>query len=409
MAKKFRFGVIGLGNRGTSIIRDVLLSFEDVDVIAVCDLYPDRNERAAAIIREKRGASPFTTTDYNALLALDGVDAVYISCAWEYHAEIAVAALKAGKPTGVEVGGAYSLDELFLLVRTYEQTKTPFMFMENCCFNKQELLATAVARSGKLGEIVHCSGAYSHDLRREITGGNINRHYRLRNYRSRNTENYPTHELGPIAKLLNINRGNRMVSLVSVASKAAGLERYVKDHPELTEQDPTLTDMRFRQGDIVNTVITCAGGETIHLKLDTTLPRSYSREFTVRGTKGAYFMDLNAFFIDGMKEFWEPVKFAEAYLNNASEYEDDFLPDAWKSISEDTKKYGHGGMDSIMFRTFIECVTEGKEMPIDVYDAAALMCVTVLSERSIEQGGAPQPFPDFTDGKWLVRPPRDVL
>ena len=409
MDKKTRIAVVGLGGRGYHMMRDVLLAFEDVDVPAVCDLYPDRNERAAKLIEEKKGYVPFTTTDYNEILARDDIDAVYVPSAWEYHVSIAIAAMKAGKPVAVEVGGAYSMDELFEMVRVHEETKVPFMFMENCCYNKEELLATAVVRSGKLGEIVHCSGAYAHDLRGEITGGNINRHYRLRNYKSRNCENYPTHELGPIAKLLNINRGNRMVSLVSVASKAAGLEQYVADHPELTEQDPTLKGMRFKQGDIVHTIITCQNGETILLKLDTTLPRSYSREFTVRGTKGYYSMDTNAFFIDGMQEFWSPVQGARDIMDNAKNYEEEFLPDVWKNMSENAKKYGHGGMDAVMFRDFIECLNEGKEMPIDVYDAAAWMCITVLSEQSIAMGGAPQIIPDFTDGKWILRQPKDVM
>lgn len=409
MDKRTRMAVVGLGNRGYSIIKDVLLAFEDVDITAVCDVYPDRNERIVKLVEEKRGYTPFATTDYNELLARDDIDAVYVPSAWEYHVSIAIAAMKAGKPVAVEVGGAYSMDELFEMVRVQEETKVPFMFMENCCYNKDELLATAVARSGKLGEIVHCSGAYGHDLRGEITGGNINRHYRLRNYKNRCCENYPTHELGPIAKLLNINRGNRMVSLVSVASKAAGLERYVDDHPELVEKDPTLKGARFKQGDIVNTIITCQNGETIMLKLDTTLPRSYSREFTVRGTKGSYNMDTNSFFIDGMKEFWSTVEGVKAVINNATEYEEEFLPDVWKNMSENAKKYGHGGMDAVMFRSFIECLNEGKEMPIDVYDAAAWMAITVLSEQSIANGGMPQVIPDFTDGKWLLRQPKDVV
>ena len=50
-----------------------------------------------------------------------------------------------------------------------------------------------------------------------------------------------------------------------------------------------------------------------------------------------------------------------------------------------------------------------KEMPIDVYDAAAWMAVTALSEQSIATGGMPQLIPDFTDGKWITREPRDVV
>ena len=89
-------------------------------------------------------------------------------------------------------------------------------------------------------------------------------------YIENNCENYPTHELGPIAKILNINNGNKMLKLVSVASKAAGLERYIKDRSDsIVNKD--LIGQKFRQGDIVNTIITCAGGETISLRLDTSL------------------------------------------------------------------------------------------------------------------------------------------
>ncbi len=407
--KNVRIGVIGLGQRGRSITKDVLLNIDHVDVVALCDVYEDRNEEVARIVKEKRDYDAFTSTNYADVLAREDVDAVYVATSWDTHIEIAIAAMKAGVPCAMEVGGAYSLDELHRLVRTWEETKTPFMFMENCCFNRDELLATSLCRAGVFGDVVHCSGAYSHDLRGEVTEGNIIRHYRLRNYLNRNTENYPTHELGPIARILGINRGNRMVSLVSVASRAAGLEQYLKDHPEITEKDPSLVGARFKQGDVVNTIITCAGGETIALKLDTTLPRSYSRELTVRGTKGAYFMDTDTVFLDGMKEYWQPTKFATDYLRNAKEYEKDYLPSCWTDITEEQKKTGHGGMDRIMWLEFTRCLSEGLPFPIDVYDAAAWMAVTALSEQSVAQGGMPQAIPDFTDGKWLARKNVDVL
>ena len=40
--------------------------------------------------------------------------------------------------------------------------------------------------------------------------------------------------------------------------------------------------------------------------------------------------------------------------------------------------------------------------PIDVYDAAAWMAITALSEESIAQGGAPVSIPDFTRGRWCL-------
>ncbi len=410
MNEKIRLAVVGFGLRGSNVTEVVLLKNEDIVITAVCDLYADRVEDAKKMVREATGTEPFGSQDYMDVLKRDDVDAVYVVCSWEDHVKVAIDAMKCGKAVAMEVGGAYSLEELDLLVKTYEDTKCPIMMMENCCYNREELLATAIARSGKFGKVVHCSGAYSHDLRDEISQGNIIRHYRLRNYTNRNCENYPTHELGPIAKLLNINRGNRMVSLVSVASRAWGLEQYIKDHPELVEKDPTLEGRRFNQGDIVHTIITCAGGETILLKLDTTLPRYYSREFTVRGTKGSYSMDTNAVYLDGMSHgVLDAVDNTASVLNNAKEYEEDYLHPVWLGLTKTEMENGHGGMDPILWKSFIDALRNGKEMPIDVYDAAAWMAVTALSERSIALGGAPQSIPDYTNGKWQIREPKDVV
>ena len=405
--KKVKLAIIGLGQRGFYQIRDSLVHFNNIEITGLCDLYQDRIDRAAELIKEKRGETPYSSTNFKDILAREDVDAVYIASAWESHIMIAIESLKAGKITACEVGGSYSIEECFELVKTQENTGTPFMFMENCCFGKNELFGTALARAGKLGTIVHCEGAYAHDLRDEIAKGNINRHYRLRNYTYRNCDNYPTHDLGPIARLLNINRGNRMVSLVSMASKACGLEEYIKEK-ELWKEDPTLKDRKFLQGDIVTTIIKCANGETITLSLDTTLPRCYDRKFTLRGTKGFYSMTTNSVFLDGGEEIWDPAEFTEKTLNNAKNYYDEFLPDCWAKMTEEDIKRGHGGMDYLMFDTFFNCILENKEMPIDVYDGAAWMCISSLSEMSIAEGGSVQSIPDFTNGKWLIRESFDV-
>ncbi|HAB00175.1 MAG TPA: glycosyl hydrolase, partial [Ruminococcaceae bacterium] len=196
--KKVRMAIIGLGNRGYGNMQAVM-SFDDVQITAVCDVYTDRAERAAAKAEEKYGVRPFSTTDYREVLTRGDVDCVMIATAWESHVPIAIDTMRAGKPVALEVGGAYSAEDCRNLVSTYEETKTPFLFLENCCYDRTELLVTAMARKGLIGEIVHCSGAYGHDLREEILHGKENKHYRLRNYIHRNCENYPTHELGPIA------------------------------------------------------------------------------------------------------------------------------------------------------------------------------------------------------------------
>jgi len=167
--------------------------------------------------------------------------------------------------------------------------------------------------------------------------------------------------------------------------------------------------VRFRQGDIVNTLITCADGSTISLRLDTTLPRYYAREFTVRGTKGLYEQNTNMVHVLGDEEGFDTKKMVEKYFNNGAQYEEKYLPPVWGKMTEEQIKAGHGGMDSIEFRVFVDCLKEGREMPIDVYDAAAWMSITALSAASIAAGGQVQAIPDFTNGQWVKRPPMDVV
>lgn len=409
MKDSLNMAVIGLGERGYSLLKAVLVNQPDVQIIGLCDKYEDRIERAVKHVHDIKGNTPFGTTEYQEIFKLDNLDAVLVSTAWEYHTEITIYALRKGIPVAMEVGGAFCEQELWDLIAAYEETKTPLMFMENCCYDKAECLATKMARAGLFGKIVHMEGSYSHDLRKEVAGGNKNRHYRLNHYINRNCENYPTHEIGPIAKLLNINRGNRFVSLVSVASKAEGMKEYVKEN---AAEYPELQDVEFKQGDIVTTIITCAGGETITLKLDTTLPRFYTRNFTVRGTKGFYEQNTNTVFLDNdhkEEEFWVVLESYQKMMNSGKEYENDYLPDFWKNVTKEQLDAGHGGMDYFEFRAFIDALKNGDEMPIDVYDAAAWMAISYLSEISIKQGGSAVAFPDFTRGKWINRQPKDVF
>ena len=396
--------IIGLGQRGISLLERVLLKNPDIEIVSVSDLYEDRIEAGIKKIQDAGGeAKGFL--NWREALNVSGIEAVFIFTDWNMHTEIAIYAMEKGIAVASEVGCEYSLDSCHALVRTQEKTGTPYMFMENCCYNKDELLATAMARSGLFGTIVHCSGAYGHDLRYEVSHGHLIRHYRFDNYLTRNCENYPTHELGPIAKLLNINRGNRILTVSSFATKAVGLEEYIRGCEDATDE---MKAAKFKQGDIITTVLTCSGGETILLRLDTTLPRSYDREFTVRGTKGMYMQSTNSVYLDGEKEYWEPADFAQNNVNNAKAYEEKYLPSMWKEITEEQMRAGHGGMDWFAYKAFVDAVKSGAPMPIDVYDSATWQAVSVLSEASIAAGGEPQAMPDFTGGKWIKRKRADV-
>lgn len=399
MKDRIKLGIIGLGGRGLGMLKNPIIPMrkDGIDVVAVCDLLEDRVNKAVNVLLESGAEKPFATTDYNEVLALKELDAVYIAVSWEPHVEVAVAAMKAGKYVGLEVGGAYSIDDCYKLVHTYEETGTEFMFMENCCYGKRELMMLNMVRQGVFGEVVHCNGAYCHDLRKEVTTGLEKKHYRLRNYINRNCENYPTHEIGPIAKILDINNGNRFLSLSSFASSSKGMHSYVvktkgEEHP--------LSKVNFAQSDVVTTVIQCAQGQTVRITLETGLPRGYSRGFEVHGTNAVYIEDNDSLFIDGTEKHaknewkWKPM------WGNAEDYEEQYNHPLWKNgVASDA----HGGMDYVVMQAFLYAVKTNSHAPVDVYDAATYMSICVLSEESIAKGGAPVAFPDFTAGRWTER------
>ena len=392
--EKVRTAIIGLGQRGSTLIKQLFLGMDNCEIVAVCDLYRDRVDAMVELIKAQNGTTVFGTTDYQGIIAQkDKIDAVLVMTSWESHVKIACETMEAGIPTGLEVGGAFDVEECYDLVRTQVRTNTPFMFLENCCYGRFEMMAMNIVRQGLFGEIVHCEGGYQHDLRTEILRGEEIRHYRLENYINRNCENYPTHELGPIARILDINRGNKMMYLTSMSSKSVGLNDYARLHPDTIQEK--FQNQKFNQGDIVTTNIMCSNGATISLTLDTCCGRPYSRNFTVHGTRGIYREDGNYIYFD--TDFTERDHWTwEKNYKNAHEYTAKYEHPVWQKFLSDGVRGGHGGMDYLVYNEFFNYVINGGDSPIDVYDAAAWMCITPLSEISIREGSRPVEIPDFT-------------
>lgn len=392
-------GMIGISGRGSGMLRE-LLKCEGVRVPAVCDKYEDRAENGRKIVEEATGTTPDVYLNHKELLARDDLDAVFVATTWITHARIAIDAMRAGKHVAMEVGGAASIEECWQMVRASEETGKFCMLLENCCYDRKEMAIFNMVKQGLFGEIIHMQGGYQHDLRDEISLGRENRHGRLFNFQHRNGELYPTHQLGPISKVLEINRGNRYISLSSFATKSRGLNEWIKANKG---EDYDLADYSFNQGDIVTTVLRCANGETVVLTHDCSLPRHYSRAYRVQGTKGIYMEDGNTLFIENFTKhddgnWMHPGEDFDNYLEQ-------FEHPLWKKYQIDGVHEGHGGMDFLVLSAFAESVRLGGQPPIDVYDAATWMAVTCLSEASIAIGGAPVPFPDFTNGMWIDREP----
>lgn len=378
MKNKIKLAYIGLGSRGMSVLKSCLIHMDDVEIVAICDLIEERCLEAKALISKEKGYEPYVTNNWKNAVLCKEADTVAFMDSWYDRIEKACFAMEAGKYTAIEVCGAYDLSQCHRLVEVQERTGTPLMMLENCCYGRRELMALNMAQLGVLGEISHCSAGYCHYLGEFYTkcSPDEKSNFRMHSLKSRSCDFYPTHGLGPVAKILGLNRGNRALTLSSFSSRSL----YLKDEG-------------IKQGDVITTVITCAGGETIRLTLDTTLPRAfYSRDFEVRGTKGMCTESRKAVYLEGMsEEVWD----------NEQEFFEKYDHPLWREFIAQGQRGGHGGMDWLVCRAFVDSAKNGTPPPIDVYDAALWMAITPLSEASIAKGGAPVDIPDFTNGKWM--------
>ncbi|MGB0836642.1 MAG: Gfo/Idh/MocA family protein [Flavobacteriaceae bacterium] len=409
---KIKIGFIGVGLRGTNHLANTLLR-SDCEVRAICDVDPSRIALAKEMIEEKQkskveyfGADDL---DYLNLLSVKDLDAVIISTPWLWHTKMAVDAMKAGVYVGLEVSAANTLEECWDLVDTHIETGTHLMLLENVNFRRDVMAVTNMVKQDVFGELVHFRCGYQHDLRfvkfndgKTPYGlgvefgdqGVSESKWRTQHSLTRNADVYPTHGLGPIARMADINRGNRLMSLTATATKGIGLHNYIVEHGG---EDHPNAALKFKQGDVITSTIKTARGESIIVTHDCNLPRPYSLGFRVQGGKGIWEVDGSRIYIEGKSPShrWE----------DAGKWLEEYDHPLWKKYGDYAAEAGHGGMDFFVLNAFVQSVKENKAPLIDVYDAAAWSAVTPLSEISIANNGEPQDFPDFTRGRWINRKP----
>lgn len=412
--EKVKIGIIGVGLRGQNHL-ELLLRRKDVELAAICDV-SDRmlNSAKELIIKSgKKMPEIFTGNAYawKQMLEKQQLDGVVIATPWEWHKPMIIGALEAGvKYIGSEVIIGITLEDHWEVVRAAEKHKAHVMMLENVCYRRDVMAVLHMVRQGLFGELIHLQGGYQHDLREVKFNDGVNpyghgvefgekgfseAHWRTEHSVHRNGDLYPTHGIGPIAHYVNINRGNRFLSLCSFSSKARGLHNHIvkqggENHPN--------AKVNFKLGDVVTTNIQCANGETILLQHDTNLPRPYSLGFRVQGTEGLW-MDVN-------KGIYIQEKSAKPHQwDDAKAWLDKYDHPLWKRWSKDTEGAGHGGMDFFVIHAFVESIKRKIATPMNVYDAATWSAITPLSERSIDLGNQTVEFPDFTGGQWMYEKP----
>lgn len=399
-----RIGFIGLGNRGPGAVTR-MNKIEGVDIKGLSDLREERVKYANGLLAEGKHRPVFYSggeNEWKKLCERPDVDLIYIATPWHLHVPMAVYAMKQGKHVCVEVPAAKTIEECWQLVETSEATRKHCVILENCCYDFFELLTLNMARQGFFGETVHAEGAYIHDLLdQNFSKTSYQGMWRLKE-NLRNGNLYPTHGLGPVAQVLNINRGDKMDYLVSMSSNDFSMGAKAK---ELASQDDFYQPYAAKtfRGNMNTTTIRTAKGKTIMLQHDVSSPRPYSRIHLISGTKGAALKYPEPGRIATGHESWLPEK-------EFKELEEKYQPAIVKRVGEMAKQVGgHGGMDFLMDWRTVDCLRNGLPMDMDVYDAALWSAVAPLSEKSVAARSGSVTVPDFTSGWWKTNKPVDVL
>jgi len=399
-----RIGFIGLGSRGPGHVSNMSL-LEGVDIKALCDIVPEQAEKVRKQI-EFAGFNPTIYTGdseaWKKLCDRPDIDLVYICTPWNLHTPMAVYAMEHGKHVAIEVPAADTLEECWQLVEASEKNRKHCMMMENCCYDFFELLTLNMARQGFFGELVHGEGAYIHNL----LDSNFNKKgywnmWRLRENASRRGNLYPTHGLGPICQVMDINRGDKMDFLVSVMSKDFMMNNTAKKLAVTDDFYKPFIDNPYR-GDMTTTTILTNKGRTIMIQHDVTSPNVYSRIHKISGTKAAAL------------KYPLPAKISigDEWVTDEQmkSLEEKYSPAIVKKVGELAKKVGgHGGMDFLEDWRLIDCLRNGLPVDQDCYDAALWSSIAPLSEKSVTGRSVSVDVPDFTGGSWKTNLPVDIL
>jgi len=396
-----RIGYVGIGGQGSSHVRN-LLKIPGCRITAVCDVRPERTDWATKAITAEGHPPPTVYTrgphDFERLCETEDLDLVYNATPWEFHVPIMLAAMKAGKHTATEVPAAMSVEDCWAMVESAEKYKKHCVLMENCNYDRAEMMVYNMVRQGVFGEILHGEGGYLHDLR-EIKFADTGEGLWRRAWAAKLNGNlYPTHGLGPVANCLDINRGDRFDHMVSMSGPSRGLQEWAAAH---VPADSPKRKEQYVCGDINVSLIQTARGRTIVVQHSTNLARPYSRINLVQGTKGLFQGYPNRIYVEGRgkADQWQEAQALQA----------EFEHPLWKEIAEIAKGAGHGGMDYIEDYRLIKCLREGKPTDFNVYDAAAISAVVGLSVQSVSRKSAPVDFPDFSRGRWKTQAPLPIL
>ena len=407
---------VGVGDRGRSHARN-FKSFKGTKIVGICDLYEIRVKETISSLNTEESIKGYWGKDnlWIEMIKETNPDVVFISTNWDNHAPMAIKSMELGSHVFVEVPLANTIKDLWGIVNTSEKTRKHCMMLENVNYGREELMFLNICRKGLIGDLIHGEASYIHDLRAQmfqkdetsLDGHPGTGSWRTRQY-SKNIGNlYPTHGLGPVAQYMSLARKeDNFNKIVSLSSPSKGRYLMAKKH---FAKNHEWNNLEFKNGDINTSIIQTTYGKTIMIQWDETSPRPYTRHNLIQGTMGALTGFPTRVFFDSKENQNSIGYFPWIEGKDLSEIYEKYDHPLYKKLNEKTANSGHGGMDGIMMYRVVECLQKGEPLDQNVYEGAFWSAVTPLSAKSIDSGGNPQNFPDFTRGKWKDTEPLGIV
>ncbi len=390
-----RIGIIGMGQRGPSHMR-TMSRIDGVEIIALCDIRAEKAKAAKEQLKNTDHTPDIysgSEEEWQKMCQRKDLDLIIVTTPFYMHAEMAVYAMEQGKHVASEVPAAATIEEAWKIVETAERTRKHCMMLENDSYLPFQLLMLNMSRRGFFGEIVHGDCAYNTSKMRN----NFNKNFYwnmwwLRQYGSRKGNIYPTHGLGPIAQMMDINRGDKFDFLVSVESKDFMMGAKAKELAATDNFFEEFASMDYR-GNMNTTIIKTTKGRTIVVQHDATSPSPHNLIHGLYGTKGSALYDPQPPRISTGNHKW-------ASAEEFEKIKEKYTPEIFRKMGELAKGSGHGGSDLLIDWHLIDCLHNGLPLDQDVYDAAAWSSIVPLTDWSVRNNSNSIKVPDFTKGAW---------
>ncbi|MGL4851737.1 MAG: Gfo/Idh/MocA family protein [Phocaeicola sp.] len=373
--KEIRVGVVGVGYRGSYLIR-LMQNIPAYRIVAVMDV------STQMVLPHGIQATPYS--DLDVMLTAEQLDLVCIASPWEFHFEQALKCLEKGVHIALEVKGELFDKEYFQIKEASQKSGTKVYPLENMCFAREIMSVGEMVRAGLFGEIITARGGYYHDIRPILVGeqgdfGGSTLHessWRYRYYQERNADIYPTHGIAPITYWLGIQQKDRFKTLHAFASKSRGIKQRIV---ELGGESHPDAKANYAMSDIITSIIETTAGVQVILTHDTTLPRPREFNLEIQGVKGIWKGENRKIYIEHQSPY-------ECWEEDAS-YIDQYEHPLWRTHKTEAYEFDahHSGMDYIMLQAIVWDATRGIPYPLTIEDQMEWSSITTLSERSIKE------------------------